>query len=743
MGKSSKPTIGFKYYMTLQAGLCYGPVDALIELRAGDRTAWAGTQSASGDININAPNLFGGDKKEGGLKGTLSVHMGEATQAPDARLVALRGSPQPAYRGLMTVVYDGEVSALNPYVKQWRFKVRGLTAGWRTPVWESALCGIDLTECMAINPAHFIYRLWVEQLGWDPSTQIDLTRHQAAAQTLYDEGMGICIKWSRSDGINRIIAKICDHIGGVIAEDPATGKQFLRLIRDDYDPATLPVLDASNIMELMDYQQPSVAGSVNQVTVTFTYATTGKEGSVTAHNLANQQAQGVVVGKTVDYSLFPTHDLAARAAERDCNSLSSLLSTGKVRIQRPATPVLRGDVMAFTFAFGRWTVSGMPVRVLEVDEGLPTDTTVVLKFAQDQFGVPATSYVATNPGGWTEPVLDPQPITEQLALEASYRDLATRLSNADLAALDADSGYLTTLAVRPQSVAYNYTLMTELSGASVYAEVGAGDFAPSGTLHAAMPQEAGPTDVTLDNASGLDQVEVGGEAIIDDGGGVFEVCRVDAIDPAAATATLARGCVDTPPIEHAAGARVYFTDHYTASDPTEYVTGETVNAKLLTRTGLGELDMSLATAISATMDKRQLRPYAPGALTVNGVAYPANITGAMSIGGAPRNRLTQADQLIDTTIGAITPETGTTYNVRVYLDGTLAKSSSGHTSLPVLVSALSAPGTVRVELEAQVGALVSLAPITATFNYINTDLIGTESGDPIITEAGENIELES
>ena len=62
MGKSSKPTIGYWHKMTLYSGHCYGPVDAFRAREWGGEMAWQGNQTASGDIVINQPELFGGEK---------------------------------------------------------------------------------------------------------------------------------------------------------------------------------------------------------------------------------------------------------------------------------------------------------------------------------------------------------------------------------------------------------------------------------------------------------------------------------------------------------------------------------------------------------------------------------------------------------------------------------------------------------------------------------------------------------
>ena len=37
MGSGKKQTVGYRYYMALYMGECLGPVDALREIRVGDR----------------------------------------------------------------------------------------------------------------------------------------------------------------------------------------------------------------------------------------------------------------------------------------------------------------------------------------------------------------------------------------------------------------------------------------------------------------------------------------------------------------------------------------------------------------------------------------------------------------------------------------------------------------------------------------------------------------------------------
>ncbi|MFC5525203.1 discoidin domain-containing protein [Rhodanobacter ginsengisoli] len=708
MGKGGKVTIGFWYQMGIMFGLSTGPIDALRKITGGGRLAWSGNVTASGPISINAPNLYGGEKKEGGIQGTADLMMGEATQMPNDYLISQLGTPMPAFRGKVMLVFRGIVGAMNPYVKAWGFQVQRWTAGWRTPVWEPGLCQID----QGMNPAHFIYRAITDPttgLGRDPNTALDLVRMKAAAQTLHDEGLGLCLKWSRSDVVGNFIRTVCDHAGGDFVDDPTTGKQYLKLFRGDYDIATVPLVDESNIVELVSYEQSALAGSVNQIVVTFHDSETNKDAATPAiNNLANIQAQGRVISQAVRYDGVWNGELALRLGERDLRAGSSLPARMKLKVFS-TLDVRKGDVLAFSWA--RLNLSRMAIRVLDIDRGGPTVNTITLTCAQDVYSLPTTTYLIAQPTLSTPPNLDPQTIVAQRLVESSYRDLSAVMRPADLAQVAALAGYVGALAKRPAGVPINYALTTRIGTTGAFTEVATGDFTPSGLLAAVMPAGAAPVAITLTSTNDLDLVAVGSEALIDD-----EVFRVDAINAVAGTATLARGCVDTVPALHALGARVWFTDFFTTADRTEYTTGETIQAKLLTRAGNGALDPALATVASILLNKRQIRPYPPGNLKINGVAYPATVTSGLVLTWSHRDRGLQADQLVDTAAANIGPETGVTYTVRTYLNGVLKSTTTGITGT-THTPADPGSGTVRIEVDAVRDGYTSWQPLTATFGY--------------------------
>jgi hypothetical protein len=131
MGSSKSVTVGYRYYMGLHFGICHGPVDEVQQITVGEREAWTGAQTTSGSIGIAADELFGGDKREGGIYGILDVQMGEPAQAANSYLASLLGAGIPAFRGILSAVWrGGQVAANNPYVKPWAFRVKRIVQGW-------------------------------------------------------------------------------------------------------------------------------------------------------------------------------------------------------------------------------------------------------------------------------------------------------------------------------------------------------------------------------------------------------------------------------------------------------------------------------------------------------------------------------------------------------------------------------------------------------------------------------------
>lgn len=152
-GKSSKSvTVGYWYEIAFHSGLGIGPIDAYLEFRGGDMTAWTGEATHSQTIHINAPKLWGGEKDQGGIVGSVDLMFGEAEQQPNSRLAGVFGAQQPAWRGLATLAFFGRYGAMNPYPQPASHKIRKIKQGWDGDCWYPGKAAIPMPTCNGDDP---------------------------------------------------------------------------------------------------------------------------------------------------------------------------------------------------------------------------------------------------------------------------------------------------------------------------------------------------------------------------------------------------------------------------------------------------------------------------------------------------------------------------------------------------------------------------------------------------------------
>ncbi len=625
-----------------------------------DRISWPTQVTSNQTLFIKAKNIFGGEESEGGIDGTLDVMFGAPDQPVNSRLQQMLGGLVPAYRKRLTVFFDGLICAMSKYPKPWAFRVRRNLKGWDGGVWYASKCIIELDggNIKAQNPAHIIYECLTNR-DWGRGharAKLDDAAFRACADVLFDEGFGLCLKWSRQDKIGNFIQIVLNHIGANLFVSRTTGLWTLRLVRDDYDTGTIPHFDAdTGLLGVDDDDNAASVVGANELVVNYTRPADNSEGSVRVQNSAAVRAAGGVLSETVDYSGIPIPELALRVAQRDLRAKYGVKKF-KVRLNRRGYKIEPGGV--FSISDPSRGIANLVLRAGRIEDGALSAGTITISAAMDVFGLPANSYVAVQPPLYTPPSFMPEPVAERLISEATYRDLVGIVDSATFSAITPGTNFITTMGVAPSGLSYGYQLDTRVA-VTDWKSTDA-DFTPSALITTAITKGADNVVVTFANAMGIDSVVTGGAVLIN-----TEIFRLVAINKVDGTATLARGCVDTVPVDHAAGSRIWFYQDGIGVDTTEYAAGITVQARMLTKTGAGKLNVESAPIDSHTLTQRRERPYPPGNLKLNDVAYPQYITGALTISWSHRDRTLQADQLIGTSMGNVGPELGTAYKLKV------------------------------------------------------------------------------
>lgn len=629
-------------------------------------------------IYIGAPELFGGEKKEGGIQGKVDICFGADNQEQNDYLLGRPGmtaTTLPAYRGVVSVIArQCYVCAMSPYPKPWWFRIENIPGKDWYPSKASINPGSTGTSA---NAAHMLRQCILDDewgMGY-PHTSVDDSSFEACADTLYDEGFGLSMLLNNQGSIEEFMQEILKHVNGVLYTDRETGLFTMKLIRDDYSIPSLPVFDDSNIVALDSFQRPTFAEMVNEVTIIYRKRGDFQDSSVTFQDLASAQAQGGVVAQTMNFPGVDDGTIASKVGMRELKQQSTPLAQVQLTVNRDGWSVNPGDPIVFEWP--EYGITQMVLRVLKANYGEVLQGKIKFDCVEDAFSLPATTYLEPQDPMWEDPVSDPTAVPDSWLQEATYYELATGipLGSTWVEDLDPAAAFLIYMAKPPAVASSSFELWTYLSLPYTFKATG------SYTIIGELSLSVGYTDTVFKLANlrgGADSIEVNSYAFIGN-----EIVRIDDVDLDTEEVTVGRGCIDTIPEQHLAGTEMWFGKTSWGLDFTEYAQGNTVHAKALPMTGYGTLDISLATDETLTMVGRQYKPYPVARVAFQSSTnyYPLFVYGANAtlVYFANRNRLQQTviDQIEDWFDSNITPEANVTYTFRWFGELDVGKATTG------------------------------------------------------------------
>lgn len=679
---SSKQTIGYNYFLSLHMGLGRGPLNEIAEIRVGDVTA-LDDPVCIGDagqmVLIDRPELFGGETKEGGIQGPMFVYNGNLEQEllPSTAtglgvlpsIASSLGGDVPNFRGVVTCWFDGLVCSLNPYPKEWSFRVRRTTAGWfNDQPWYPAKATINLLSedgklIRAMNGAHILYEIntnpeWGRGM---PPELLDENSYTHAANQLCDEGFGLCLPWFRQEAIKEFIPIIINHIGAAQYIDRETGKMTLRLIRGGYEADDLPLFTPdTGLLDIQDDDASAEDTAFNEIVVKGFDPTTKEEISIRVHNLASIQQQGEIISNTVEYRGIPTRELVSRVALRELK-VQMPVRRMALTLDRRGWRIAVG--MPFRISYPSKGIENMIVRAGEVSDGTLLDGKIQVKAVQDIFGMPSTSYVVPTPNQWLPPSFEAAPATESFLHEMNWRDFYRKTTPAERALVTDGTSHVAEIAKSPAGVQTTGYDLASKTSAEAYQVYSSGGFTAWLTLSANISATVAVLTVDPANRTRFLLEFVPGMAVMLDN----EQMEFTTFSDATGIATLKRGVADTIPAAHLDGATVWLIDDEMVSDGREYQEGEIVFAKVLTRTSTDLLTLAEAIEDTITVNQRLMRPYPPGNVKVNANSIYALANPYLEpvISWSHRDRIVQADTLVGHGEGSVGPEPDTKYNIRI------------------------------------------------------------------------------
>lgn len=630
-----------EYTASIHLGGCL-EADALVGITIDDKEAWSGNLDTMQSVYLDLPEFFGGDDKEGGIRGEFFNLIGRPDQMMPGTLCERWGETSddtPAYRKRSSVFFAG-LSAGQGFLWRKNSPVLAQKVGLR---YRRSSKGpmADATRMIGIdsNPAHMIFEC-MTNTEWgmgDPVSAFNLTTWNAVAQQLYDEGFGLSMVWVRQSTVEEFVNELQDHIQANIFLDPTSGLWEIDLMRGDYDVETLDHLTVDNA-DLTGFNRALWGEQVNEVVVTYTNPITEKPESTTGHMLGSILNQGLV-STSRDYHGIRDADLAKRVADRDVRSSSASLATLQAGLDRRSWTVRPGKLFIVTWPAKN--IFGMVCRAMDVDYGDHLDSKIRVKLMQDVFSLEKPTPSGSQPPVDPDPTSDPQPMaaTEVFTLPAYF------VSSSDLQPQPLDLAYPQTvagvLAFQGDSAVYPYQLLAanvESTGDLAYVNEGAKTTVERMVLPVGLA--AAITSLFPDAWVARKErgPQVGGYVFFGAGDdSTMEIAQVIAYDDELDSWVLARGVMDTVPRPWAVATPVWFVNPGVRilDDLVLRQAGDTVIFRLLSRTARGVLPIAAAPIVSETLSARPWLPLRPAQVVVNGSYF-----GPVPVGAGPNIRVT-------------------------------------------------------------------------------------------------------
>lgn len=633
-----------------------------------DKQAWVGDQN-SGIINVDAPSLLGGDDREGGISGAFEIRDGNPNQGASSYLASnLQGKLVPAYRGLFCLLARKVYWGNSPYLKPIKFRIqRIMNRAWDKAQWypEKAAIGLEM------NPAHIIRECLTEQFGnvVMPESEIDDESFRSAADKLHAEGLGLSIMFTNEESTTNFIAEVLRHIDAMMFEDPTTGKQVLKLIREDYDPLTIPILDSSN-SNLKEWSRSDSTNLISQITVEYYNRDGLKDSSVVAQDIAAISMTGNIINQTMKYSGIKTDAIAQMVAQRDLSRMSRQFKRGKILTNKIYYDLKPGDV--FIISYPEDGIYNVICRITKrIDSGL-LDGQITLEWGEDIFGDTFSTYAPPPPAQPNDVNPDAENFPNLTAFEVPYPILVQKLGEAAAAALPEASAFFGFAGSEPYgSPHYNYAMWSYPAASGPVFDPAQSHY-ESFTPTAMVDQDFSGSDeyISFTMNRGVEAVRRGQFVIVGDG--LDSEREIIAIDDDSSISfgsmKIKRGTCGTAPREIPFGTILYFVGAVSGRDSRDYLASDTIEGYGAPKNASGEYKGPF-TFKQVTMVGLAGLPYPPSHVKVNGVLFPDYVNGDMLITWAARDRVSQSDNAIGAhDPSSFPPPAGSKWSIKVYAD---------------------------------------------------------------------------
>jgi len=251
-----KQEAGREYYMSWCLGFCVGPVGCLHAIYLDDdiEPIYADTlliPTSGGEETIVLDGI-----------GTVVFYFGTADQVPNSKVAALLedSNLNTPYRNYCWMFCDDCMMGNSPRCPSVSVVVSKIP--------EYSFITNPTLNLYDSNPAAILYYI-LHDLAGLPDTWLYEDDYSDLADSLYLEDRGMSVLFRDQNSVMSYLEMVNNHIDGILRYG-SDGKFHYKLIREDYDIGTLPLIDKEVLLEDPTLTRRSWIDTINEMKVQYT-----------------------------------------------------------------------------------------------------------------------------------------------------------------------------------------------------------------------------------------------------------------------------------------------------------------------------------------------------------------------------------------------------------------------------------------------------------------------------------------
>lgn len=419
-------TVGYQYNVAIALGQFQGQCAGMTAIYIGDDKVWDYVDDNGGNVSllvdIDLPDLFGGEKSGGGFVGRVRAFNGDPSQSVSTFLQS-RIPLQSRWPGFTYVVITntaedgganiGESNALRDIRIEWQAFETIANGGLGNDL---SLTGDQHIIGRDANPISAAYRVLTDPDWSIAAGDINFSNFATAAATVSAEGIGYSQLVDNEIEAWEVLAEIEKHIDGYIGPNPQNGLIEIILARNDYVAASEYQADETNIVAINDYSKPEWPQTKNEVKVRFVNREKDYKDD---HAVAQDMAGRLIAGRPQSITLrFPgLRDATAANAivARTSRTYFWPLAKFELELDRTAWQIRPGDVLIVTHP--DIEAVDLPCRATRVRIGDPLQQTIKIDVVQDVFRTELGTQSAPPSTEHVPPTANPVPFGTSSPIE--------------------------------------------------------------------------------------------------------------------------------------------------------------------------------------------------------------------------------------------------------------------------------------------------------------------------------------